>query len=169
MGCDIHWVIEKKIGTMYENEASGWVGVAMKYHTPKLPLSADITAETPIGHEPIYSDRDYRFFAALAGVRGEGPEPRGLPDDISELARIDIDDHGDDGHSHSWATLREFVMTWLSVARPKIYEAITSGVTAARLGDVALHEEVRKALGYYTGVSRLSDIDDYRVVYFFDN
>lgn len=31
-------------------------------------------------------DRDYEMFSALAGVRGDGPAPKGLPDDLSSQA-----------------------------------------------------------------------------------
>lgn len=68
---------------------------------------------------PIESSRNYRVFAALAGVRnGFGfagcethkamtpiSEPRGLPDGVSE----DEEDYGD--HSYSWLYLRE-VIDW---------------------------------------------------------
>lgn len=83
MGCDIHMHTEVKIG-----------GVWHHYSAPKVP-------------------RNYRFFCHLVGVRGpiEGvtpmSEPRGLPEDLSALTKIDADRDGDDGHSHSWLSSAE--------------------------------------------------------------
>lgn len=51
--------------------------------------------------------RNYRQFGALAGVRSPGPDPRGLPDDMSDATRYLWDRDG--GHSPSWMTVREAV------------------------------------------------------------
>jgi hypothetical protein len=83
MGCDIHWVLETKT-------ADGkWVGI----------LASDVT-DVPAG------TRWYAFFREF-GVRGESPtaiEPRGWPDDISDLTKL----VSPSDHSHSWVTLAEF-------------------------------------------------------------
>lgn len=52
--------------------------------------------------------RNYALFAALAGVRGKGPAPRDLPDDVSVVVKKASDMWGCDGHSHSWISLKEF-------------------------------------------------------------
>jgi len=52
--------------------------------------------------------RNYSLFAALAGVRGAGPSPRGLPDDVSNIVKDASDTWDCDGHSHSWITVDEF-------------------------------------------------------------
>lgn len=167
MGCDIHWIIEKR--NMGPEPEDVWIGVAMKYNTPTLPTSADLPDEYSLFTRPIYSNRDYAFFAALAGVRGEGPDPRGIPPDVSTLARTDIDSYGADGHSHSWATLLEFVLTWLKVNKPQAYDICIAALTAQRLDGTPLSDEVRQILSYYSGASMLSDLEDYRVIYYFDN
>lgn len=169
MGCDIHWIIEKKKSAIRGDSSEGWVGVAIKYHTPNLPIQTEIPAGFNTYSRPVISDRHYGFFAALAGVRGDGPYPRGLPNDLSDLARMDIDDYGADGHSHSWATLREFIMTWLKTSMPQVHDEMVADLATARLGDQAIPSETLARLAFYTGISWVSELDDYRVVYFFDN
>ncbi len=167
MGCDIHWIIEKR------NTESGlddvWVGVATNCNTPALPVSANLPDEYNTLTQPIYSGRDYAFFAALAGVRGDGPDPRGVPPDASTLARMDIDNYGVSGHSYSWATLLEFVLAWLKVNKQQEHDACVAALAARRLDGTPLPEEARQILGYYTGISRFNKLDDYRVIYYFDN
>ena len=91
MGCDIHWCLEIKT-------ASGWVG---------LLQSSGSTSRA--------ADRNYRFFAELAGVRAYDdevyPEPKGLPDDISALTRYAFS-IGSWDHSHSWCSVDEFVAAY---------------------------------------------------------
>ena len=64
-------------------------------------------------HRPAALERNYARFAALAGVRGDGPAARGLPDDASDTARWLFDAGGYD--SPSWLPLDEatriFAMT----------------------------------------------------------
>ena len=93
MGCDIHLYIEYKVNdgewtadphhTMYDDD-EGYL--------------RDVSA----------SGRDYSLFGALAGVRGDGPDPKGLPDDISPIIKSAAERYGDDGHSHSWTSLKDF-------------------------------------------------------------
>ncbi len=55
-------------------------------------------------------DRDYELFAKMAGVRGDVEAialPRGVPNDISLLTKIDLERWEGDGHSHSWLTGEE--------------------------------------------------------------
>ena len=52
--------------------------------------------------------RWYSLFASMAGVRGEGPDPRGLPDNLTKTVKLAVDAWDCDGHSHSWLTLKEF-------------------------------------------------------------
>ena len=86
MGSDIHGWVEHKVGNK-------WIAVC--------PLKAN--------------ERNYRRFALLAGVRDEYNEnnipPKGIPEDISETARYDIERHWDETfiscHSHSYMSLDE--------------------------------------------------------------
>lgn len=59
-------------------------------------------------------DRNYDLFAVLANVRNYGnteyiDDPRGLPDDASELVREFYENWEDDAHSCSFLTLRELI------------------------------------------------------------
>jgi hypothetical protein len=58
-------------------------------------------------------DRDYAWFGAIAGVRGDGIreywEPQGIPDDISPDGKAFIDRYGLDAHSESWLMVNEIL------------------------------------------------------------
>ena len=85
MGCDIHTHFELKIDGKWE------------YYGP-----GDF-------------DRDYTLFTRLAGVRDYWDDteriddPRGLPDDITMMIKLHVDDWGINGHSHSWVSSEEYV------------------------------------------------------------
>lgn len=85
MGCDIHGFVEAKIGDK-------WVAITELYS----------------------NGRNYERFAALAGVRGEGPEPKGIPNDISDTVKYWIDAWGCDGHSHTWFPIKEAAKIFLN-------------------------------------------------------
>lgn len=90
MGADIHFVVEHKV-----NEK--WIGIF----------------STDYGYYPPAKVRNYKFFALLAGVRGDGPRvPLGIPKDISELASLCADLWKEDGHSHSYMPVTEFAQCW---------------------------------------------------------
>lgn len=123
MGCDIHGTIERKVDDK-------WVMVE--------PFPQDTR------------DRNYVRFALLAGVRGDGPTARGIPDDVSVSTKLHIDDWGVDGHSHSWLPLNEAAKIWLKTEWDK----------------------PSMAIDYPT--SHYFDVDDddpneHRVVFWFDN
>jgi hypothetical protein len=87
MGCDIHYVVEKKID-------AEWVGIFKKW-----PRSG------------FAGERDYEFFTEIAAVRGRSDTakyPQFLPKGISRLALHEIIHDGTDGHSHSWMPIKEF-------------------------------------------------------------
>ena len=90
MGCDIHFVIEKKKGKK-------WFGLCT----------------TDFGYRPHAKDRDYDFFSKLAGVRGEGPEPKGIPGLCSDLTLECLGNWKDDAHSITYMMVNEFVSIWM--------------------------------------------------------
>lgn len=94
MGCDIHGWIEKRVGNK-------WVAYR---ELEKRPYSLDDIDPRA---------RNYARFAALAGVRGDGPDPKGLPLDISETTQFWVDEWDTDGHSHSWLSLDEAARIFL--------------------------------------------------------
>lgn len=86
MGCDIHFVIEKKVNNK-------WIGLV----------------STDYGYRPMAKERNYNFFSAIASVRGNGNrDPIGLPRDPSDLSRLLVKEWDCDGHSISWMMLRDF-------------------------------------------------------------
>lgn len=140
MGCDIHLVLEKKFD-------GKWVGI-----------------DTFVGHEqtcakgwafPVARSRNYVRFAALAGVRGEGPAALGVPEDASDTARCTVAYWGEDGHSHSWLPLKEAAQVFLA----------TSQLKPDDYG-------FKYPASYFFSVDESDDrilMDDYRVVFWFDN
>lgn len=170
MGCDIHFTVERKFG-------DDWVGVYSTDYSPNLvgdrgmeKLSdiyvgekREYSWEGNVQHHysrPVLRDRHYEFFAALAGVRGDGPEPNGIPYDASELTRQSDATWGDDGHSWGHMPLEEFVRTWLCVAYPAWYAAarIESNISA-------IDFMINQILGNYID----GELPLYRVVFWFDN
>ncbi len=145
MGCDIHIVLEQRA------KGGRWIGI-----------------DTYIGHEcsyikgwatPIARERNYDRFAALAGVRGNGPEPRGLPWDASETVRFLADEWGGDGHSHSWLPIKD---------AERIFSE-THHWTEDKRDDFGKSYPAVHFFGvdYSEGSSRSAD--DYRIVFWFDN
>ncbi|MCE5387968.1 MAG: hypothetical protein K0041_05235 [Acidithiobacillus sp.] len=133
MGCDIHITVEKKID-------EEWVMI----HTPTW--QSDVACE-----------RNYRRFAALAGVRGDGPPAKGLPSDVSKGTEYRFAAWGDDAHSPSYNTLREF----LDVCERTKYD----DVDRSKWSIYCLCEHY---LGSYWEITDQNP-DDFRVVYWFDS
>ena len=123
MGCDIHGTIEKLIDDK-------WVMIA------EFPDEARV--------------RNYLRFAALAGVRGDGPEPRGIPTDVSPGTLYNIQEWEGDGHSHSWLPLKDAtrIFNMTSPSPDKECEQYT----------------VERFFGLCP-----FDIGEYRIVFWFDN
>lgn len=147
MGCDIHLVLEKK-------HADKWVGIdTYNSHTqPKWLVAKGMSGYS----SPVVRERNYERFAALANVRGDGPAPRGVPDDASDTSRLLIEQWGGDGHSHSWLPLAEASNIWMKTAGPNDDEFATKYPTSHFFGvDVSEGSNEK--------------ISDYRVVFWFDN
>jgi hypothetical protein len=74
VGCDIHIVLERQ-------HADKWIGFRSFSPLPKRALELHNMVEIDVNSRSAYAywkieNRDYDFFATLAGVRGEGPTPR---------------------------------------------------------------------------------------------
>lgn len=156
MGCDIHMVVERKFGER-------WVGVhACPYGWAEVmpPTGGFVSGRT---YWPVRS-RNYDLFAALAGVRGDGPEPRGLPDDASDLTVMEAEGWGDDGHSHSWLPLSEALMLFI---QHRQVGALEGGHPLDYFGvDVYTDEDNE---GDPPDLNARPTLAEYRLVFWFDN
>ena len=84
MGCDIHFHSEVKINGTWHHHSSSRL------------------------------KRNYYLFAKMANVRNNIPIrpislPKGWPDDVTYLTKLESEQYGVDGHSHSWLNAREIV------------------------------------------------------------
>jgi hypothetical protein len=107
MGCDIHLFTEIKKSI---NSQDKWVNADNWRYNPYYQEGND-DGERMLSVESIYSGRNYELFGILAGVRDHSndsiDDPRGLPEDVSEVTKKESDRWDGDGHSHSWLTLKE--------------------------------------------------------------
>lgn len=146
VGCDIHYIIEKQ-------HKDTWVGIQSSDYSFQF-------TQNRAEYDPL-RNRNYAFFAAIAGVRGAGPEPLGLPLYPSDLTRYVEAVWGADGHSWSYMPFREFLWKW----------------TQFNLKEEAVAEAARNKLEGKDWLVHIfpqlwlsdDELDQYRVVFFFDN
>lgn len=150
MGCDIHMTLERKIGDTWHCIWDGDV-------RPRVHANNE-------WESPVVLGRNYRFFGRLAGVRDEGPDPKGVPDDVSFVTQFMLDSWEQDAHSHSWDMLEDFCRKH----RAESTEEEAVGLVKDRLlgtdSEASKHAEWLFGL-YFDEVS----MNEYRVVYWFDN
>lgn len=143
MGADIHFVIEENMGE------HGWVGI---YDTDS-PFAYKISGSF------AFKNREYNFFARLAGVRGDGPEPNGLPEDASALTVARATQWGSDGHSHGHRSLEGFLQIYLEAT--------------GRITDYAAAKLKGEETSFLSGLAHIErsdkDLSEFRVCYWFDN
>lgn len=127
MGCDIHTVIEEKVGDR-------WIGVV---------------ASDRMAKRPIYAQRDYNFFGAIANVRvGGGKYPIGLPYDLSDLSWYLFSKYPTDHHSASHMSADEFC---------DIHHKVNPEMSRAEYG-------INDLMGLYG-----EEGAEFRIVFWFDN
>jgi hypothetical protein len=135
-----------------------WVGM---HDFPTVPQS---TYEKP--YDKTWWDaksRNYELFAKLAGVRGDGPEPKGVPDDASDLSVFAVSTYGEDGHSHSWCDAKEFVAAYVETLPANHH------MQKQWLSDLLESQNAWKAGCGEMLFGYMDDDAEYRVVFFFDN
>jgi len=169
MGADIHFTIEHRD----PHDGLGWVGVyatdlphAYPGYNVGAVRNAGSSEEAHLamehGAHPFgrLGRRDYNFFARLAGVRGDGPEPNGVPPDASALTQRCVSRWEGDSHSHVHMTLREFVK-----------RKIITGVTIADAAKSKLQggDPIAEYLGDCIDDSGITLDDNTRVIAWFDN
>ena len=110
----------------------------------------------------VDGDRNYNLFSVLAGTRGDCLplyNPRGLPSDISDMAKKEYEDWGADAHTPSWLTTQEFK------------ECLS---TTIKRSEDSYREEMKKWLKPYYGIyKKMNTIESKgepcRIVFWFDN
>lgn len=155
MGCDIHYVVEKKLAT--KDGGSRWVG----WVHDTCWNNYRHTEDGIINYERVCSragSRNYQFFGALANVRSDGPSPLGLPEDISDMAQYQSDHWGVDGHSHSYCSAQEF-----------LEKLAASQHNSAEIFLLPEHPATKDPYGYFLNMDAPEDNEEYRVVFWFDN
>ena len=171
MGADIHMYVEKRM------PSGNWVCVRN--------LNDSINSE---GLHVMYRDRsssnvefvaywelrsrNYELFSALANVRGDGngPEPKDLPQDVSEYVQAEYEGWGMDAHSASWYSAKEFVRIYANIGvevdeetplSPYVITLMTEG------DDCAVANFLSEKASVY--VPEEESLDLYRFVFWFDN
>ena len=124
-------------------------------------LEKEINGEWVLVHVPHWNApaecRNYDRFAKLAGVRGDGPAPKGAPSDISKGAQYRLGKYGSDAHSVSYDTLIRFLDVCKETERDSTWD-----YSSYKTSDFCEH---------YLGIGFDKDerVDDFRVVYWFDS
>ena len=172
MGADIHFTIEHNdpednlgwVGVFYSDDSYSPSSHNMSYAYDR---NANTTAEEqrrrmdhgvhPFGR---LSRRDYDFFARLAGVRGDGPEPNGMPPDASVMTQRVVARWESGGHSHAHMTLREFV-------KRKIITDVT--IADAAKSKLQGGDPIAEFLGDCIDDDGITLDDNTRVIAWFDN
>jgi hypothetical protein len=162
MGCDIHLYVEKRL------KSGDWAFVRDLNETINSDGLRPWAAQgKPVGGFWKLSGRNYNLFANLAGVRGDGPEAKGLPGDVSDYLQEEVDGYGSDGHSHSWSTPLEFMEAYISAMEIYDEHSELDKYIQIRLKDgaeVALDAFMRDMCSL-----DMDQGDEYRFVYWFDN
>jgi len=171
MGCDIHVHLERKV-TIPSRGIDCWQTVNQFTGIPvegMLNVPPELSKEN-YGPAHMWSkveDRNYDLFASLAGVRGEGPHPKGIPDDIAPLTAGWIDSWGGDAHSHSWEYADVFVEKYMEHSLPK--EVI------AQIAELRMNSEITSVWEYvldrfiHCMPTNIESPDRWRFIFFFDN
>ena len=146
MGCDIHMHTEVKIDGQWHH-----------YSYPSV-------------------NRNYSLFARLADVRnGDGDDriepiaaPRGLPEDISALTRLDAKKWEGDAHSHSWLNAKEIedLAEWVKTELRRIGWDIPAFWEGDQFGYL-FGNFWSQFLKYRSDYPK--EIEDIRFVFWFDN
>lgn len=107
MGCDIHLYTESRRTI---NNEKKWINVDNWKLNPYYDGIDKNEKEYEVNH--AYRERNYNLFAMLADVRNYSNQKvisnaKGIPTDASEVVKTESNDYGDDGHSHSWLTMKE--------------------------------------------------------------
>ena len=163
MGADIHLYVERKL------KNGEWAMVRDMNDTINVESMRPVRVDHPgpYGWWKL-NDRNYALFANLARVRGEGPEAKGLPGDVSPYVEEESDYWDGDGHSHSWSTPLEFMEAYI-----KAMEYYADEQTELdKYAQIRMREGVGMAVTLFMRDMCSLDLErghEYRFVYWFDN
>jgi hypothetical protein len=213
MGCDIHIYVERKTETGWEavqglnpwiSHYKEWVQSARDRGEHEradelYKAAVEMEVKEPWVYEGwIYNGRNYALFAMLADVRNDYnfkpiSHPKGLPSDVSDYVKQQSDQWGEDGHSHSWLSLRELLdYDWEQTATIKGWVTKEQAEEYRRTGKTPSHwssdvwprdryEEISWQVKYSDYVRDFIDYsllklkqfacppEDIRIVFWFDN
>lgn len=143
MGADIHFIVEQRIKSQRGKDR--WIGVTSSGYNSSIRGAG----------------RFYLFFAALAGVRGPGPKPKGHPKNLSDLSRIVLKrwDTIADAHSHTHYSADDFCKLYVDCIKKNWPEF------GARQPWLSSYD----ILGITSDEPDEPPLSDYRVIIFFDN
>ncbi|ULO05624.1 hypothetical protein H1230_21455 [Paenibacillus sp. 19GGS1-52] len=118
MGTDIHYFVEQKMYRHRYNDpdrSGKWISID-KWTKSSWAILYPERDESPTwiveSNDMVFKDRNYDLFAILANIRNPEnmpyiSEPRGLPEDVSEEIRLQIE-YGE-FHSTTWFTAKELL------------------------------------------------------------
>lgn len=166
MGADIHLFLERKM------KSGNWACVTNFDSTVHLHGldGAQGTSSLNYGYYKL-GQRNYALFGALASVRGDGLEPRGLPVDVSEIVEEESESWSMDGHSHSWMYADEFISIYKQVWHDPDDDEPLDEYHQMLLKDgkdVAVAEFLHKMCNPLV-MNDEDKAEDYRFVFWFDN
>lgn len=149
MGCDIHLVLEQHVGEK-------WIAIDTFMSHHRLYAKPDDIMDG--FSSPTARSRNYKRFAKLAGVRGPGPQPKGMPGDASETAKFLVNDWDEDGHSHSWLPIAEAARIFLETEWHDPAKSLSEMIT-------------KYPVSHYFNVdtSGSKNDEDFRIIFWFDN
>ena len=163
MGADIHLYVERKL----KNGEWAMVRDLNETINPESMRAHHESPQGPYGWWRLV-DRNYALFAHLAGVRGVGPEAKGLPGDVSPYVEEQSDYWGGDGHSRSWSTTLEFMEAYV-----KAMEYYADQQTELdKYVQARINDGTEVALTLFMRDMCSLDLErghEYRFVYWFDN
>lgn len=161
MGADIHMYAEKRL------KSGEWATV--NTFAPVAKQAVGIRPEN--AYDWLFYEvegRNYKLFAKLASVRGEGRDPLGIPEDASPLFKEYAASWASDGHSHSYCSATQFIADYLDTLDST--DTLVKNYAKWVL-DVGANNAALRFLDSYCAirVSEDDDANDYRFVFFFDN
>lgn len=117
MGCDIHTHVEYRANACVGIDENGNAIFRLRWLCGDYFKTAWYYRDSNkrrLAVVEICGERNYDRFATLANVRNYGgtpyiSEPRGLPEDVTNLVNEDYESYCGDAHSPSYVTLKELI------------------------------------------------------------